>query len=185
MIEVEKKAWLKAPGVIEKIKGMAAYAGEMEKEDIYFAPITTERLNIYKDPIFRVRIQNGQKLLSYKKKNFRDKTEVNEEFEQDISSIDLSFLRPFFQYLGFFPFIEKKKTTHLYRLEDFKGFAVCIEVNLIENLGEFVEIEILADREDQVSNADAAIGEIFALLSIPDEDIEARYYIDLLMEREA
>ncbi len=184
MIEVEKKAWLKDLEKTRKnILKIATFTEKTEKEDIYFAPIMTERLNIYKDPIFRIRIEKGKQFLSYKKKSFRNKTEVNEEQEIDIAHIDLAFLRPFFQYLRFFPFIEKRKETELYIMKNYQGFFVSIEINQVEKLGDFVEIEILIESKDLIEKADQALSEIFEKIEISEEDIEEKYYVDLLMER--
>lgn len=184
MIEVERKAWLKdLAKTRENILKVASFKEKVQKDDIYFAPIMTERLNIYKDPIFRIRLEKGKQFLSYKKKSFLNKTEVNEEQETDISHINLAFLRSFFQYLRFFPFIEKRKETELYIIENHQGFFVSIEINQVEKLGDFVEIEILVSKKDEVEKADQALTEIFEKIKIPDEDVEKKYYVDLLMER--
>ncbi len=182
MIEVEKKAYLKSPHTVEKIKEIADYKGESFKDDIYFAPIGTTRINVYKDPIFRIRTEKSQKILSYKKKSIVDKTEVNIENEIDITNMEVPKLRSFFQYLGFYPFIEKKKITRLYNYSGRKDISVNIEHNTVENLGDFIEVEILTEKEEHVPTAKKVIDDLFTKLEIKEDDIESKYYIDLLME---
>ncbi|HCL57285.1 MAG TPA: class IV adenylate cyclase [Spirochaetia bacterium] len=183
MIEIEKKAYLKDLKILDKIKEIAFYKGEKHKEDVYFAPINIERINIYKDPIFRIRIEEGKKILSYKKKKFIDKTEVNDEHEIDISGSDIPQMRAFFRHIGYLPFIEKKKKTSLYVVKDLEGYDVSIEHNEVEKLGEFIEIEVLAQNESEAVKVEKIICDLFKKIGIKDEDIEPKYYIDLLMEK--
>jgi predicted adenylyl cyclase CyaB len=185
VIEVEKKAYLRDYKTLDKIREIAQYRGDSEKEDTYFAAIG-QKLDLYKDPIFRIRITGNEKILSYKKKRFIEKTEVNEEQEIDISAIDdIQAFRNFFQYTGYYPFIEKKKKTSLYRIENYEGFPVSIEHNKIENLGDFIEIEILVEEKakEKVEKARQVITKLFHEIDISEEDVEPRYYIDLLMEK--
>ncbi len=182
MIEVERKAYLKDLSILDKIKKISEYTEKSTKKDTYFAPFAIKRLDVYKDPIFRIRSKDGKNILSYKKKKIVEKTEINIENEIDISSLDKPSLRSFFQYIGFYPFIEKKKTTNLYKTKK-NNFDVSIEHNNIENLGEFIEIEILIDEEKDIEKANKAINDLFEKLEIQKEDIESKYYIDLLMEK--
>lgn len=183
MIEVEKKAYLKDLSLLDKIKDFAQFKGNFVKEDVYFAQIGANNINVYKDPIFRIRIEEGKQMLSYKKKSLLDKTEVNQEFELDISHLDQSSLRSFFQYIGFYPFIEKIKKTSLYQYLDKNGFTVSLEHNYVDKLGDFLEIEILLEDSALSKKAQQSIADIFKKLSIPESDIESKYYIDLLMEK--
>jgi predicted adenylyl cyclase CyaB len=182
MFEVEKKAYLRNFSVLHKIKEIAIYKGEIYKEDVYFAPISNSNTNIYQDPLFRIRLEDNKMELSFKQKKFKDKTEINDEHTIDISSSDPIELRSFFRHIGFFPFIEKKKKTQLYQIMDKFPFPVAIEHNAIDRLGEFIEIEILLEDEHLIEEAHQIIDKIFHDIGVKEEDFEARYYIDLLME---
>lgn len=183
MIEIEKKAYLKRQETLQKIKEIASFVKVSEKKDIYFAPIAFKRENLYKEALFRIRRKGDEQILSYKKKQVKDKTEINDEHEIDVSSQNLAELRDFFQHIGFFPFIEKTKKTNLYKYSKNKDFDVLIEHNLIEDLGEFIEIEILTEDSSQIENASNIISKLFQEIGILESEIEPRYYIDLLMEK--
>lgn len=183
MIEVEKKAYIKNPIIVENIKKIAILEKEEKKEDRYFTKINSSKIDIYSDPIFRTRKSGETQILSYKKKTFVNKTEVNEEHEFDVSTFNLSEFRSFCQYIGFFPFVEKVKHTRLYRLKKGSPFEVAIEHNTIEGLGDFVEVEILLENKNQVEEAGKAIDQILTEIGVSENDVEPRYYIDLLMEK--
>jgi len=183
MIEVEKKAYLRNNQVLQNIKDIAEYKGYSVKTDRYYGPGSKEVVNLYHDPVFRLRKENQQQILTFKEKSFIENTEVNQEHEIDLSHIPQKDLEKFFSYLGYKPFIDKNKNSHLYYIRNKNGYPVSIEHNHIESLGEFIEIEILAQQESEVPAVHRIIEELFQELGIKDEDIEKRYYIDLLAGR--
>jgi len=180
MYEVEKKAYLRED-ILEKVKKIATFKYCTEKKDIYFTNVKGRKVNIYTDRVFRIREENGEKILSYKDKSFNNKTEINKEHEIDISNVDLLKLKEFFNYMEIYPFIEKTKKTSLYNMY-YEGFKLNIECNEIENLGRFIEVEIITE-DKNIENAVKAIDNFFEEIGIKEEEIEKRYYIDLLMER--
>lgn len=183
MIEIEKKAYLRDSAVLEKIKEIAVYKGFFDKQDTYYGPDQENKINVYQDRVFRLRKENDKQILSFKKKNFLGKTEVNEEYEMDVSTVKKEDLEVFFYYLGYKSFIDKNKKSHIYIIGNKKGYPVTIEHNLIDQLGEFIEIEILAKEASETEKANQVIEELFSEIGIREEDIEHRYYIDLLAGR--
>lgn len=184
MIEVEKKAYLNNPKVLENIKQIAEYQGYVEKQDTYYGPKEKKQVNAYQDSVFRIRKEKGRQILSFKNKSFLDKTEVNQENEIDVSSIDKKELELFFDYLGYKSFIDKIKKSHIYIMRRENQFPVTIEHNNIEPLGEFIEIEILTGDENDAPRARDLIDQIFNEIGITETDVENRYYIDLLSGRQ-
>ncbi len=58
-----------------------------------------------------------------------------------------------------------------------------VEINTVDGLGDFIEVEVVASDKSQKAGAIALVDEVFDILEIPEEDIEQRYYIDLLLEK--
>ncbi|HOJ49719.1 MAG TPA: class IV adenylate cyclase [Spirochaetota bacterium] len=183
MYEIEKKAYLRDE-VLDKIKNIANFKYYVEKKDVYFTNVAGRKVNIYTDPIFRIREENGKKILSYKDKSFNQDTEVNKEFEIDITSVDIDKIKDFFKYMGIYKIIEKTKKISLYTIENYKGFYLNIECNEIEGIGRFVEVEIILDNKEVIEEAVSVIDSFFKEIGIREKEIEKRYYIDILMERE-
>jgi len=180
--EVEKKAHLRKPATAARILAkIAAYAGRRVKEDRYYllrsCPPTG--IDFRKDPIFRIRIENGRCWLTAKKRSFRGKTEINEEVEIPAGKPEET-LWFFERYLGLAPFVVKHKRTRLYLLGDIHA-----EINFVDGLGWFIEVEILREKLDRrgKKRALARIQSIFDRIGIREEDIEPRYYIQMLMEK--
>ena len=62
MIEVEKKAYLRNNQVLQNIKDIAEYKGYSVKTDRYYGPGSKEVVNLYHDPVFRLRKENQQQI---------------------------------------------------------------------------------------------------------------------------
>jgi predicted adenylyl cyclase CyaB len=57
-----------------------------------------------------------------------------------------------------------------------------VELNEVEHLGHFVEIEILVESEAEILAARTEIVRTLHQLGLPGEAIESRYYIDMLQQ---
>jgi predicted adenylyl cyclase CyaB len=180
--EIEKKARLKRPRSIEKkLAKMGRFEGTFVKEDRYYLlrPSRKGRLDLMRDPIFRVRIVDGQCWLGAKKRTFRGKTEINEEVEIPLGGPGET-LRLLESCLGLKPFVRKRKRTRLYRVGGLR-----VEINRVDGLGHFLEVEIQKKRLSGKAEK-AALGRIdsiFRRLGIDETDVEPRYYIEMLMNR--
>ncbi len=177
--EVELKAWLSSYAEtrrrIEEDPG-AELAGETEKRDHYYGPAgkAARDVDFEKDPIFRVRSEEGKTVVSTKRREPpEDGIEVNEEIEFEVA--DAAGFRAFARALDFRPFIVKRKRTRKYKV----GRAG-VELHRIDPLGDFIEIEILVEARDEVSAAQVEIRELLQRFGVPAEKIEPRLYIDLL-----
>lgn len=181
--EIEKKAHLKDPVAAEKkLLEAGKFAGEAVKEDCYYLirRKAEKKIDMKNDPIFRIRVVGERCWISAKKRTFRGKTEINEEAEIPAGRPDETIW--FFEtYLGLTPFVRKRKKTRLFKIDD-----INVEINHVENLGCFLEVEIQKeslDRDEEKTILER-IDSIFKLLEISEEDVEPKYYIEMLMEKE-
>lgn len=188
MTEIEIKAHVADPTATEStIRTIARFAKETVKKDIYWkkdaagtAVESTESLTEKKAVKVRIRDEDGLTTVTYKRKELQGQIEVNDEQEFVISD-----RRPFETLLtdiGFAPYVSKGKKTRSFDYVADDGTAVTIELSLVEGLGWFVELEILADGPDgaETARAQAILRRTLALCGIGEEAIESRYYTELI-----
>ncbi len=183
--EIELKAWVDDPEKVRENAGaLAIPLGSFIKEDSYWLPLK----DISSDPReqkrsslgsgVRIRQENGQVLVTLKKKEVREGMEINDELEFSVSSA--SEFESFLHFLGFAPWIRKHKEGMAWRWKN-----ITIELSLVQNLGWFAELEILAESPDPqtLEHARKSLLECLEKLGIPQANIESRYYTELLIER--
>jgi len=173
--EIEKKAWLSSLTDMEKkVASFMSFIKEDMKKDTYYIHSSSTHIDFMKDSIFRIREDNSGVFINYKQREFSGKTEINQETEFPV--INPGELEKLFFYMGYKILVKKYKHSKIY---GYKNAAV--ELNVIEDLGNFIEVEVIAENEGEKDAAISIINEIFSLLEIPEKDIENRYYIDLLL----
>jgi len=172
--EVELKARLPDPAAVEaRAAQLGVFKKETLKEDIYFrrrgdtSPVPADR--------YRLRREAGKAVVTFKQKVSRDGVEVNKESEFEVGNSH-AFFR-FADRFGFEPFVVKRKKSRVYRI----GRAD-VELNQVEYLGHFVEIEILCNEEEQMLVARTEVARLLNQLGLSAEDLEPRYYIQMLQE---
>jgi len=104
--------------------------------------------------------------------------EINDELEFSVSSAPV--FEDFLHSLGFTPWIRKHKEGKAWRWNN-----ITIELSQVKHLGWFVELEILADTNEteQIEQARRDLYACLHKIGIPESNIEARYYTELLLER--
>jgi predicted adenylyl cyclase CyaB len=172
--EVELKARLRRPAETEaRAAELGVFEKETFKEDIYFRRqgdtqlIPTER--------YRLRREGGRAVVTFKEKVSADGVEVHEENEFEVDQAHIFFR--FANRFGFEPFVVKRKKSRVYRI----GRAHA-EFNEVEHLGHFIEIEILCEDEANLMIARTEVARLLNDLGLSAEELEPRYYIDLLQE---
>ncbi len=172
--EVEIKGWLRQPAEIEaRAAQLGVFAGETLKEDIYFrrrgetSTLPAER--------FRLRREAGTSVVTFKRLVEASGVEVNQEIEFTVDDPHAFF--QFADRFGFEPFVVKRKKSRVYRVERAR-----VELNEVEHLGHFVEIEILADEEAFVPIARTEVARLFTRLGLAPTDLEPRRYIELIQQ---
>jgi len=156
----------------------AAFVKETEKRDLYYADEAkgAREVNLEQDRVFRLRSEGSAWAVTAKRRTITpDGTEVNDEIE--FAVLDVASFRAFAQYLGYRPFIVKRKRTRAYTL----GRAV-VELHRIDPIGDFIEVEVLVQDQAEVAEADAEIRAVLASAGVPASAIEPRLYIDLLRD---
>jgi predicted adenylyl cyclase CyaB len=173
--EVELKAWLRDPaGTEARAAELGVFEKESHKEDIYYRREGDTSL-VPKDR-YRLRREGDQAVVTFKQKKMAEGgVEVNEEIEFEVDNPH-AFFR-FAARFGFEPFVVKRKKSRVYRI----GRAHA-EINEVEHLGHFVEIEIMCDDEANLLVARTEVARLLNQLGLSAETIESRYYIDLLQE---
>jgi predicted adenylyl cyclase CyaB len=171
VFEVEVKARVEDPEAVRKLlRGLAEYRGSFHKEDLYFS-----RKGEIKS-LFRIRREGGRSIVTYKEKSMDPSgVEKNREHEFEVDDY-LEFVK-FSGYLGFVEFSQKNKHGEVY---NYRGAVV--ELSFVEYLGWFIEIECLAEREEEAEQARGKVLEILSDLGISESCIEHRYYNDMLLE---
>ncbi len=186
MIEVELKARVADRKAVEaRVASFASLEGPVDKLDSYWHG-PDWRLQRGKRG-FRIRAEGSESVVTFKTKRAEGGIEINRETEFAIS--DARAFIEFAQRLGCEPFYQKRKRGLRFRAElcgrDLPGCegAAAIELVEVEGLGDFLEIEILLPDEDPAAVA-LAQGEIRGLLArsgLGPEDIEPRFYSELLV----
>jgi adenylate cyclase class 2 len=203
MYEIELKARVKDYDAVKNaVDGFAQYRGFADKSDTYFRfdhASVTVRIRTMDFCAFRQDSPAGNgeiatvshartHLVTYKRKELRksdaDKDgkhsaaiEVNDEKEFTVDSTEP--LKELLHDIGFRVKLVKHKSVHKWTC----GRAV-IELCTMEPLGDFLEIEVMCESNDDgnVALARAEIEDIMTRAGVSLDDIEERYYSDLLKE---
>jgi predicted adenylyl cyclase CyaB len=174
IFEVEHKARLPQPAQTEAlVVQLGVFEKETHKEDIYFrrhgdtSSVPADR--------FRLRQEEGRALVTFKQGVSHDGVEINQETEFEVDDTCAFF--HFTDRFGFEPFVVKRKRSRVYKV----GRAH-VELNEVEHLGHFIEVEILCRQETELPVARTEIARLFNALGVPGEDLERRPYIQMIQE---
>jgi len=144
----------------------AAFVREELQEDIYFEVEYPELLRVR-------RISNlGRAFLTYKRITDPGRNEEFDELEVEVS--DFGTTVEIFKRLGFREDVVIRKRRLLYRFD-----GVTFELNDVEGLGAFLDIEVISD---DVESAKKRIWEVAGSLGLTKEDVEPRLYVELVKE---
>lgn len=197
-MEIEVKAHVDDPRTIKSgIPLSASPPLSFEKNDCYWVPAGKLPGGISKSGV-RVRREKsrlpGDKeedeektLVTYKSKEVRDKIEINDELEFTVS--DAPAFEELLKRLGLKPGLRKHKKgwSWIFAKNPVAGngnihVELCEVTSQDRNLGWFAELEILTDDAgpETVTAARKRLLEVLDNLNIPRENIEERYYSELL-----
>jgi adenylate cyclase class 2 len=169
-IEVEFKAWVDDPATLERtLKTHAEFVRVVQKYDIYFSQPGRSVTH------FRLRREGANSIVTTKYKSIQGGTEISDEIEFDVSDPQ-AFCR-FIDRFGFEPFVVKRKTGRIYRA----GNAT-LELNEVEHLGSFIEVEIMCEDESFIEEARNELDEWIERLGIARRDVEPTPYIILIQQ---
>ena len=144
----------------------AEFVREELQEDLYFSLPPHELLRVR-------RISNlGRSFLTYKRIADPGRNEEFDEIEVEVSDFDRTV--EILKRLGFREDIWIRKRRLVYRLD-----GVTFELNEVEGLGAFLDIEVISDN---VEEAKRRIWEIAGRLGLTEDDVEPRLYQELIRE---
>lgn len=174
IFEVEHKARLARPAQTEALVAkLGVFEQETVKEDVYFR--RRGDTSLVPADRFRLRREAGRALVTFKQDRSQAGVEVNEETEFEVDDTYAFF--HFSDRFGFEPFVVKRKRSRVYKV----GRAR-VELNEVEHLGHFIEVEILCRQETELPVARTEIARLFNMLGVPGQDLERRPYIQMIQE---
>ncbi|MFP3190277.1 MAG: class IV adenylate cyclase [Thermoproteota archaeon] len=140
MIESELKFKIENEETIkEKIKQLnVTIHKEIEQEDIY---LDFKDMRLYKeDKALRLRKEDGKFFITFKGKRKNEKIKTRREIVVQLNSKYIKKILSLFKELGLKPVIKIKKKREIFRINNFE-----IAIDKVENIGNFVEVEILKE----------------------------------------
>ena len=166
--EVELKARLHNPAEIEaQVARLGVFQKEVFRPRDDTSPLPANR--------YRLRREAGRAVVTFKQAVSKGGVEINDETEFEVDNAHAFF--QFAHRFGFEPFVVKRKKSKVYQV----GRAQ-VELNEVEHLGHFIEIEILCDDEKELLIARTEIARLLNGLGLSADDLEPRPYIQMLQE---
>ena len=179
--EIELKARVKQPEPLKKrLEALYGTAETILKDDIYYK---YARINgAENEQPVRLRVENGRNIVTLKRKTVENGIETNDELEFGIS--DTTAFLEFLKLTGAVKWLEKNKRGWGVHAA-VKGFNAVIELCEVSSLGWFIEIEIVLEEteEERINQAAGLLLEILGQIGIPEDEIEPRYYSEMLLEK--
>ncbi len=174
MIEVEAKYWSPGNDKIEKTLARlgAKKISEESMEDVYFSHPGRDFGKT--DEAFRLRKKNGGSELSYKGPRMSsERTKAREEINLRID--DALTAQRIIERLGFKEVCVVRKNRKSYTLDKMR-----VDVDDVEGLGEFVELEILTESPEKTS-------ELFELArsELSLDKLEQKTYLEMILNRKS
>ncbi len=169
-MEIEIKFRVDFEGIWRKIESLGAkFIREEIQEDVYFSMPFPTQLRIR-------RILNlNEAFLTYKAIKDPGRNEEFEEIEIKVSDFDKT--RELLKKLGFEEDAIVRKRRLVYKLD-----KVTFELNNVEGIGSFLDIEIISD---DIKEAKRKIWEVAGKLKLNENDVEPRLYQELVKEKGA
>jgi len=175
MMEIELKARVRDPEAVEaKVRSFARFVRSFDKSDGYWHGPEWRFSRGTKG--FRLRMDDGKAVVTFKQKRNDGGIEVNRETEFEVS--DAAAFTALVERIGCEPFYRKRKRGNAYEHDD-----CTIEMVRVDGVGDFIEIENLLERDDPeaIALAQGTIRTILAMAGVPDGEIEGRSYSELVL----
>ena len=164
----------------KRVKKIARFAVKEKRGDDYFAI----KRRGYPKKAFRIRNKGGKYEINFKKwlRKYWDKDiVVKKEYEFGLGDVEhLKNFLALLEDLGFEQWIKKLKTSESYVYK--KDKRVVIEINKVEHLGYFLEIEYLC-QPSEMEKAKRKIRQALKELGVKQEDIENTGYTRMLWDK--
>ncbi len=184
-LEVETKVKINNVSELrKKIQKIARFEKKETRGDDYFALKRKFRKHAYPKKAFRIRKKPDKFEVNFKKwlKKYWDKDIiVKQEFEFTLKNKEhVQDLIALFMDLGFEQWMKKRKTSESYTHK--KDKRIIIEINKVEHLGYFMEIEYLC-KPKEMNKAKRKIRNVLKELKIKSEQIDNTGYTKMLWKK--
>lgn len=172
MLEMELKARLKnKESAIKYLNEQGCVWGKkiVQEDVIYLQKHIEKMVNI---PVFRIRRIDKKIILTLKVQS----ADLNTAKEMELEISDQKIMHQILQTIGFDAKVLLKK----HRTETkYKNYTICIDE--VERLGDFIEIENLAE-EAKTEEVYVSMQQILQELGIEQQDLEEKKYFEMIQE---
>ncbi len=160
--------------LLKKLKSLQCKFSEpINQKDIIFVPNLNDTENGEGKIFIRLRKQNEKKIITLKKQS--KVIMQNKEIEFEIGDMDKA--KDLLETVGFKEWVTVEKM----RIETtYQGFNICIDQ--VKRLGDFIEIEILSEEENQTELYEKQILSMAEELDIPLQNRINNYYDSMIAE---
>lgn len=176
MIEVEVKVALndeEKEEVLNKLRERCLSERYYEEEDIFFVSIHDPSLGI--DKTLKLRRSNSEAKLIFKRKKADENVKKNLELEVRIRREDVGNLLQVLRHLGFKESLVVKKRRRSFYLD-----GCTINVDDVEGLGSFLEVEVLSNGEGE-DKAFNKIVEVLSALRLSGKKLIYKSYAEMIV----
>lgn len=174
MIEIEVKVRAdhsKAFPILKKIG--AVKLGVEDQSDTYFA--APHRDFAKTDEALRIRSLDGQAVLTYKGPKLDGISKTREEFETPVDEVTTIQI---LHALGFSEAGVVRKKREVFRTGE---ITVCLDA--VEGLGEFLEVEIVAENEKELDTSRAKLFELLKQFGAGEMNSIRTSYFEMVLEK--
>lgn len=174
MIEIEVKVRAdhsKAFPILKKIG--AVKLGVEDQSDTYFA--APHRDFAKTDEALRIRSLDGQAVLTYKGPKLDGISKTREEFETPVDEVTTIQI---LHALGFSEAGVVRKKREVFRTGE---ITVCLDA--VEGLGEFLEVEIVAENEKELDTSRAKLFELLKQFGAGEMNSIRTSYLEMVLEK--
>ena len=178
--EVEQKFHLDEPRLlVEKLTGLGFKEGATHShEDIYFRHPNRDFKAT--DEAFRLRRVDDRACITYKGPRQAGPVKMREEIELMVDASNLTQWKSMLVRLGFQQFPPVRKSRREFSSVDSRFLELIVVMDCVEELGDFVEIEILVVDETELPEAQKRVLDLSKQLGLIR--MQPRSYLDQLLE---
>jgi adenylate cyclase, class 2 len=174
MIEVEVKVRADHEKIRPILKKIGAAKSKVEAQsDTYFA--APHRDFAKTDEALRIRVEDGKSVLTYKGPKLDGVSKTREELETPVDEVI------FTKILHALGFSEAGKV--LKNREFFKAGKITVSLDAVESLGEFLEVEIMAEKEKDLETSRHKLFEFLKRLGFGEKDSIRTSYLEMVLEK--
>lgn len=182
MREIEIKAKvINEEDILSKLQDLGCEISEpVVQEDVVFAQKIGSLEEFLTNSVF-LRIRESQKGIVFTLKYNPDRQGEPDAMpvEHEVTVDSRAELEAIIQLLGFKPMVAVKKTR---RTGHHKNWEICIDA--VEELGTFIEVEQMAEHEEDIEPIRESIMEFLRSLDITESDLLAKRYDIQMIEKQ-